>query len=294
MPFSGFFMSYDARDKVVVSINGDSLNSMKKGIDKAVSKGAKAIETRCDGMYEFESPGMSFPPLKGIMQYSANLTHVLTFRSVAQAGGFGGFRLPRAYSDSAPQVEQHRRAYIAQAVKFAREMGKHFIIDFEEQNKGEISNVVLPVRTLVSYHDNEKTPRFVEISQIYKRLTETNANIIKLVTRANSYEDGLAILMLIQQHQEAKNGKGLIAFCTGAHGAVTRVLSPLFGADYTFACLGNEKTAPGQLSFEETTRAMMEAHDLIRRRDIKSPRELDAESLEKIAEQIRVHNSHIA
>lgn len=289
--FDGFFMS-NFTDKIIVSIMEDSLNKMKEKMDKAISIGVRAIEARCDGMYEFKSPGVHSPPLKGLMRHlvskgQTDITQVITFRSSAQAGGFGGFSLPGAYLESAPQVEQHRKGYISHALNFAKELRGHFIIDFEDNEVNSIPLVELPVKTLVSYHNNLETPE--NLLDIYARLKNSKANIIKIVTRAKDYDDSLEMLSLVQEHRESKNPRELIAFCTGQYGSITRVLSPLVGAAYTFACLGRARTAQGQLDFATTVSAMNAARGL----SLDNPRKMDVDALSNAASKLNVHVSQL-
>jgi 3-dehydroquinate dehydratase type I len=47
----------------------------------------------------------------------------------------------------------------------------------------------------------------------------------------------------------------LVCFCMGEKGKVSRLLSPMFGAYFTFASLEGDSTAPGQMSIAEMRNA---------------------------------------
>ena len=161
-------------------------------------------------------------------------------------------------------------------------MKGHFIIDFELGEAERIPLVELPVKTLLSYHNNLETPE--NLVNIYARLKNSKANIIKLVTRAKDYGDSLEMLRVVQEHQESKNPKELIAFCTGSYGSITRVLSPLVGAAYTLACLGNKQTANGQLDFSTTALAMRAARGM----GFDNPIKMDVDELADAAKRLNV------
>jgi 3-dehydroquinate dehydratase/shikimate dehydrogenase len=98
---------------------------------------------------------------------------------------------------------------------------------------------------IVSYHDFEKTPD--DLAEIYARLTQQDADIIKLVTMANSPRDALRVLKLMDGAP-----KPTVAFCMGEFGLYSRVICGKFGAPFTYASFAKDhQAAPGQLSFDE-------------------------------------------
>jgi 3-dehydroquinate dehydratase-1 len=69
---------------------------------------------------------------------------------------------------------------------------------------------------------------------------------VKVVTTAKSIDDSLRLMRLYE------NAVGLhpIIFAMGEAGIITRVLSVLYGAPYTYAAL-EKAVALGQLTFEQ-------------------------------------------
>jgi 3-dehydroquinate dehydratase-1 len=76
------------------------------------------------------------------------------------------------------------------------------------------------------------------------------ADVVKIVTFAQSWEDNLNVLSLIPYARE--RGQKITAFCMGENGKMSRVMTPLLGAAWTYASLNTDKVcAPGQIPIRE-------------------------------------------
>jgi 3-dehydroquinate dehydratase type I len=101
---------------------------------------------------------------------------------------------------------------------------------------------------LVSYHNFIETPELSVLNEILQRQLGAGADICKIVTTAHDLKDNLVLLKLIMQNPEVR----LVAFAMGSEGRLSRLLSPLAGAYFTFASLERGKeSAPGQLTLAE-------------------------------------------
>ena len=70
----------------------------------------------------------------------------------------------------------------------------------------------------------------------------------KIVTTAKYPRDNLTVLNFVENNATTAR---LVSFAMGPLGIPSRVLSPLFGAEFTFASLGEQsRTAEGQLSID--------------------------------------------
>lgn len=70
----------------------------------------------------------------------------------------------------------------------------------------------------------------------------------KLVTTVRRVDENLRLLALTY---EAKRKGRVVCFGMGRLGAQSRILSPIYGATFTFASLDEQRTvAPGQISVE--------------------------------------------
>lgn len=94
-----------------------------------------------------------------------------------------------------------------------------------------------------SYHDFIGTPSSEELKSLVDKCRYYGADIVKLVTTANSEQDAQSVLSLYDQYEPY----GLIAFCMGEKGRRSRMDCLAKGAPYTYAALSEEEAvAPGQ------------------------------------------------
>ena len=122
-------------------------------------------------------------------------------------------------------------------------------VEFRTKNLENIVPLVKRrVKCILSFHDLKKTPPLEEMQGIVKRQLKAGADICKVVTTAKDFEDNLAVLQLITEF----SGNRIVAFAMGQMGQVSRILSPLVGADFTYASIEKGKeSAPGQITVNE-------------------------------------------
>jgi 3-dehydroquinate dehydratase type I len=102
-------------------------------------------------------------------------------------------------------------------------------------------------RILLSFHDFRKTPPPKELQKLLDQMVRLEADVVKIVSFARSWEDNLNILSLLPFAKERK--QKIVAFCMGEKGKISRIFSPFLGAAWTYASLNQSKTsAPGQLT----------------------------------------------
>lgn len=103
----------------------------------------------------------------------------------------------------------------------------------------------VPTKIIVSYHNFRETPE--DLTDIYKRLSRSGADIVKIVTHAYNITDNVRIYQLLQQSQMP-----VISFCMGELGIISRILYKRFGSYLTFASLqAGKESAPGQINIHE-------------------------------------------
>lgn len=108
----------------------------------------------------------------------------------------------------------------------------------------EIAKVYPAIKLIVSYHDFQQTP--LDLEAILKQMKALPAHFYKIACQANSTNDALRMLHFV--HQNAP----LLGMSMGKRGEITRILGPLAGSPWTYACASStQKTAEGQLSSEE-------------------------------------------
>jgi len=97
-------------------------------------------------------------------------------------------------------------------------------------------------KVIYSYHNFDETPDIEELIKITRMCFDHGADLAKVVTMVKSNVDRARILSLYGLF------KNIVAFGMGDKGKLTRILAPLMGAEFTYACReqGNE-VAPGQI-----------------------------------------------
>jgi 3-dehydroquinate dehydratase type I len=117
---------------------------------------------------------------------------------------------------------------------------------------------LLGAKPVVSYHKFDSALSVSAMSAVLDEELASGAFVCKIVTTAKQLEDNLPVLSFVSF---ASSKAKLVCFCMGEHGRVSRVLSPLFGAFFTFASLEEgSATAAGQMSINE----MKTAYTLLR------------------------------
>ncbi len=92
----------------------------------------------------------------------------------------------------------------------------------------------LGTKTIVSYHKFDGALSVSAMENILDKEIATGASICKIVTTAKQVEDNLPALSFVSF---ASSKAKLVCFCMGEHGKISRLLSPVFGAFFTFASL---------------------------------------------------------
>jgi len=116
---------------------------------------------------------------------------------------------------------------------------------------------LLGAKPIVSYHKFDGALSISEMEKVLEQEIASGASVCKIITTANQIEDNLTALNFVSTMSSKTK---LVCFCMGELGKVSRLLSPMFGAFFTFASLqqGNE-TAVGQMTIQE----MKAAYDLL-------------------------------
>jgi 3-dehydroquinate dehydratase-1 len=103
---------------------------------------------------------------------------------------------------------------------------------------------------ILSAHMLSGTPSAETLREMFRKMAATGADVVKIVTRAKTWEDTLRVLALIPQAQSV--GVKIIAFAMGRMGRISRVFGHLMGGFLTFASLGvGEESASGQIPIRE-------------------------------------------
>ena len=201
--------------RVAIPITAASMDEALGDMNKAAEV-ADIIELRIDCMVN--------PNLERLLRHSQT-PKIVTNRTKYEGGRFQG-------------SEEDRIACLQEAIALGAEY-----VDIELNHYRPLDRK--RTKLIVSYHNFEETPD--NLGEIYTSIAEKNPDIVKIATKANSYEDSLRMLNLISGAD-----REIIGICMGQEGMITRVYGPILGAYLTFASLGEGKSsAPGQLNVSE-------------------------------------------
>ncbi len=95
-------------------------------------------------------------------------------------------------------------------------------------------------KVIVSSHFLEGMPR--DLGSILKKSLSTRADVVKIAAKANSFDDVMTMLAFTHRHRK----HGLITMSLGPLGAISRLVFPAAGSQYTYTFL-NKPTAAGQV-----------------------------------------------
>ncbi|MCS7120937.1 MAG: type I 3-dehydroquinate dehydratase [Candidatus Bathyarchaeota archaeon] len=218
--------------RVCVSIPASNLKDLGYMIRKAERLGADLVEVRLDFMNMEEA--FSLKTLEEIVK-QANIPLIATNRQHTQ----GGWK----YQD-----ENYRIGTLITAAQ----IGFQYVdVDLTSEN---IHDAVQKIKDagaacIISHHDYERTPEENEMEEILRSQIEAGADVCKLITTANNLSDNIRCLDLTKKFSRKFK---IVCFAMGRKGIVSRLLSPIYGALFTYASLQvGLETAPGQIDIVE-------------------------------------------
>jgi len=152
---------------------------------------------------------------------------IATYRSLEESG--------RGTADYGTRIR-----YLMDAV----EAGADFV-DVEYRTPPAFRDDVLKnkgkAKVIVSCHLSDGTPSMSTLEDYLTKMAATGADIVKIVPLAKKREDNLRVLRLIPRAR--RSGVGIITFCMGPMGVLSRIISPLLGGYLTFASLDEGQAA---------------------------------------------------
>ncbi len=125
------------------------------------------------------------------------------------------------------------------------------IIDLElrtENLKTAIELIKKRAKCLLSFHELRETPPLNSMREVVQKQLEAGADICKVVTTAQKFEDNLAVLQLVSDFPKTR----VLSFAMGPMGFASRILCPLVGGDFTYASIeAGKESASGQITVRD-------------------------------------------
>jgi len=215
--------------KVCASVTGRTLNEVAEMVRRAEKEGVDLIEIRLDYLKDESRP----KDIRGL----TSLPLIVTNRLPSQGGNFCG-------------KEEDRRKTLLDAV------GAGFNLVDLEMDTPQLERMVSQLRggnakIILSSH----SPFPLQLSEIESKFMEMKRlrpDICKIVMTAKTIGDNLTCLDFVSKASQTTD---VVCFCMGPLGAISRILSPLFGSVFTYAStIKGREAAPGQFTTAETKR----------------------------------------
>ena len=217
---------------IIARTNEEALLKMERSFPQA-----DIVELRIDYIRDIDLSELIAAKSAGAYR---NMPLLITNRKTDEGGRFEG-------------SERERVALLKEAV----ELGVEYV-DIElstedaliEELLQKILNHDNQAKLIISHHDFNRTSSEKELKDGFNECLKAGADIVKMVTYANSMEDNLRVLDLIS-YAKRKNEE-IIAFCMGDLGRISRVMAPFFGSYLSFASLEKgDESAPGQITIND-------------------------------------------
>jgi 3-dehydroquinate dehydratase I len=218
------------KPKICVSLTSKDTHELYRKAQRAEELSADLVEVRLDRLSNY----------RGISKVAGavEIPVVATNRPASQKGSFAG-------------SESKRLSLLMDAV----EGGADYVdIESSTQNLDQVIEMFrkTSAKIILSHHAYSRTPKLSVLKSTLARLQRTESDLYKIVTTARSLEDNLTILNLLATNERTSP---LLSFAMGKPGIWSRILSPFYGADFTYASLERgQETAPGQPSVSELRR----------------------------------------
>jgi len=214
------------RPKICVSVMESTVQRTARTLRKLEHDNPDFVEIRFDAMKSASSISE--------IRAATDRPLIATNRSRGQGGLFSG-------------TEEMRMKTLTQAA----EDGFDYVD--VELNMKDVTKTVRQLKqrgagVIVSYHNESATPEQRALEPILEGEKRAGADVCKIIGTAKNYADNLRCLTFVNEH--ARRAK-LVCFSMGRLGIPSRVLSPIFGAYFTFASSSSgRETAAGQIPID--------------------------------------------
>jgi 3-dehydroquinate dehydratase type I len=212
---------------ICVCILANNIENAIRKIRSVEKNNPDLIEIRLDYFNDFNN-------MKNILK-STKIPLIATNRSAGEGGSF-------------KEDEGSRMKILLDA---ARSGFEYVDIELSTNDVAKIAKNLqsLGSNVIISHHDFNKTPSNNEIRKIYEEMLNIDADVCKIVTTANDYNDNLRLLSFLNENF----GKSkIVCFAMGDFGKISRIFSPIFGGFFTMASLEKgQETGPGQIEIVE-------------------------------------------
>ena len=207
--------------KICTVVEGNSLPVFLRNLKNA-QEGSAKVELRADSIHGFEEDDID------TIRKNVSISSIFTCRHVKEGGLFSG--------DAKEQKAINKKAFHTSFSYVDVTVGNSLVKELDEKERKKL---------LLSYHDFEATPNYINLSVMLDRMRKEEPAIIKIATMVTSPKDVFALADVLK---ERKDKEKLIVIGMGEMGKLTRIMFPAMGSYMTYASMEGSKMAPGLMT----------------------------------------------
>jgi 3-dehydroquinate dehydratase-1 len=219
-------VALDGTARIVAPFN-DTVTA--EDISAAKAAGLDLAEVRIDHFRSFDTAHVK----RSLDLFAGQIPTIATIRIKAEGGGWDG-------------PEERRQAL------FRSILGQADAFDIELRSANTLRAIAPLLKDsgkplIVSFHDFDGTPALPGLRNTVRAAKAAGADIIKIATAVQTPQHVRMLASLLLDSPDLN----LVVIGMGERGLATRLLFPALGSVMTFACIGSNVTAPGQLAFDK-------------------------------------------
>ena len=220
------------RPQICLILNSRSTDEIKAEIDQ-YGDACQAVEWYADRNAGFES--YSDEEFMQLLKLVKTMCHNRTFLFGYQGG------------------EEETNRYLRLAMGIA----DYIDVDWKNSQVKQLVKEAHRRRTkvLLTYHELERIMTKDEISMEFVKMEGSKADLLAIISFANTEADAYAILECSYAYNQLKKHTPFLAIAMGDEGQASRICGGDFGSVMTYAC-GSKATAPGQFNAHDLKRYM--------------------------------------
>ncbi|MFW5911870.1 MAG: type I 3-dehydroquinate dehydratase [Candidatus Hadarchaeota archaeon] len=217
---------------ICVSVIGEDVNQLNKGVQEAIDREADIAELRIDKLKNYKG-------WKSIL--SADIPLIITNRTSREGGYF-------------KESERKRVELLLKSISVGVSC-----VDIEFSTSKSLRNKVLQeakkngTSTICSFHDFKRFPDTDRAIKMAEKMTQ-KSDFGKIIGFAKTYQDSLKSIEFLIKSSKSIN-EPIISFAMGEKGKFTRLVSPLLNSPIVYASI-DKKTAPGQLNLSNAKKML--------------------------------------
>lgn len=224
----------EGRPKLCVPMMGATVEELRREAKALKKAGTQMAEWRMDWFEGIREKEKTITALSELRKELGNLPLLATLRTKKEGGNI----------DIEP--EDYRRLYeTILAEKQADIIDLELFFHRETVKELLASARSCGVKTVVSSHDFQKTPKAEEMKNRLIFMEQMGCDIAKLAVMPQSAEDVAELLKATAQSAKTLSCP-IVTMSMGKKGIISRMAGEIFGSAITFACV-NKASAPGQL-----------------------------------------------